>query len=110
MKLISWRNREWDIILDDSTPCKYIEDLIAPLIFKKKWISKRDKFFSLESKPFNEDSYYITYNIKSSYNEDNEELKFIMYLVEKAVDYINNLEVLLTGDEYDTEDDNEIPF
>lgn len=108
MKLINWRNCEWDIVLDDSTPCKYIEDLIAPLDYKKRWISKKDKLFSLESKP--EKSYYITYNIKASHNEDNEELKFIIYLVEKAVDYINNLEVLLIGDEYDTEDDNEIPF
>lgn len=110
MKLIKWLDKEWDIVLDTAEPCKYIEDLISPLEYRKTWSNRRDKFLILEHKPINPKDYFLTYNIKRDKNEDIGELKFIMYLVDKAVDYINNLEVLLTGDEYDTEDDNEIPF
>lgn len=105
MKLIKWVDKEWDIVLDTAEPCKYIEDLIAPLEYKKTWSNRRDKFLILEHKPINPKDYFLTYNIKRDKNEDIEELKFIMYLVDKAVDYINNLETLLIDDNIEEDGD-----
>lgn len=99
MKLIKWLDKEWDIVLDTAYPSKYIEDLIAPLYYRRTWSCRRDKFLILEHMPINPKDYFLTYNIKREKNEDIEELKFIIYLVDKAVDYINNLETIYNTDE-----------
>ena len=110
MQLVKWFDRVWDIELTEGEPCKYIEDLISPLKYKKKWIHKTDKYVQFHNKPSNIDNYKLIYTIKRVDNENKEEFDFIMYLIDKAIDYINNLEVLLEGGNYDMEDDNEIPF
>lgn len=98
MKLVKWLNKEYEIKLDNGEPSKYIEDLIAPLTYSKKWTHKKEKYISFDTKPFNLEKYQLTYNIKRKENEDIEELDFILYLIDKAVDYINNLETVLSSD------------
>lgn len=107
MKLVKWGNKEYEVKLDTGEPSKYIEDLIAPLTYTKKWIHKKEKYISFDTKPFNLEKYQLTYIIKRSYNEDMEELDFIIYLVEKAVDYINNLETVLNSDEEEEQPNDE---
>lgn len=99
MQLVKWFDRVWDIELTEGEPCKYIEDLISPLKYSKKWYHKVDKYLTFNSKPINVSKYRLTYTIKRIDNENNEELEFILYLVDKAVDYINNLETILVSDE-----------
>lgn len=98
MKVTNWNNKEWDIKLDEGEPSKYIEDLIAPLEYHRKWTHKTEKYLSFDNKPWAIEKYQLTYNIKRRENEDIDELDFIMYLVDKAVDYINNLETVLSSD------------
>lgn len=104
MKLVKWGSFEYEIILDNGEPSQYIEDLISPLVYTKYWQHDKEKYLSFEHKPYNIKNYHLVYKIKQKDNEDNQELKFIMFLVDKAVDYINNLEILLEGDEYENED------
>lgn len=109
MKLVSWLDREWDIICDDSYPCKYIEDLIAPLEYTRKWAMKTDKALKLDYQPPTSvlSKYQLTYTIKEKDNLDTKELKFIIFLVDKAIDYINNLELVLTSDEEEEQPNDE---
>ncbi len=101
MKLTNWYNREYDITIENGEPSKYLDDLLAPLTFRKRWQHKEIKVISRDEIPhkFERDKYDLIYNIKRSANEDKEEFDFIMYLVDKAVDYINNLETILISSE-----------
>lgn len=107
MKLVKWLNKEYEIKLDTGEPSKYIEDLIAPLTYSKKWIHKTEKYLRFDNKPRATEEYQLTYNIKRRENEDIDELDFIMYLVEKAVDYINNLETVLNSDKEEEQPNDE---
>lgn len=101
MKLTKWFNKEWDIEVDTGEPSRYIDDLLAPLKYRKRWQHKELQYIFRDEIPykFERENYKLTYNIKRKDNEDNIEFDFIIYLIDKAVDYINNLETVLVSDE-----------
>lgn len=108
MRLTNWYNRDYDIIIETGEPSKYLEDLLAPLTFRKRWQHKEFKTIFRDNIPhkFERDEYQLFYSIKRGNNEDKEEFDFIMYLVDKAVDYINNLETILISDEEEDQPNN----
>lgn len=97
--LTNWLDKEFDISIDSGEPCKYLELLLDDITYKKKWVLKENKYIILDNSPYNKDKYTLVYTIKEKDNKDNDEFKFIIYLIKQAIDYINNLELVYNSSE-----------
>lgn len=103
IKIVNWNNKEWDIKCDNCNSIHSLELVLQDIVYKKKYICRDNPYILLDNPPLycNKDKYYLSYNIKLRDNEDNPDFKFIIYLVNKTVDYINNLELVYQSDEDD---------
>lgn len=93
MRLVNWLDKDIDITLDNGYPSKVIEDLLSGYKYKKTWIHKDNKYIIHDLQPFNLDSYNLNYKFSRG-EEAIQDFKFVVYLLNKAVDYINNLNLV----------------
>lgn len=101
IRLIKWMNKEYDIIIDSGTPCEYIENLLKEIKYNRKWICKDNEYIILDSKPLVKEKYKLKYSIKRREDEDVDAFNFTLYLIDKAIDYINNLELVYNSSKED---------
>lgn len=99
--LTNWLDKEFDISIDSGEPCKYLELLLDDITYKKKWVLKENKYIILDNPPYNKDKYTLVYTIKKKDNKDNNDFKFVIYLIKQAIDYINNLELVYNSNKED---------
>lgn len=97
----SWLDKEYDITVSSSEPSKYIELLLTDLNYRRKWVLKEDKYIILDNEPINKNKYDLIYTIKKKDNKDDNDFKFVIYLIKQAIDYINNLELVYNSSKED---------
>lgn len=97
----SWLDKEYDITVSSSEPSKYIELLLTDLNYRRKWVLKDDKYIILDKEPINKNKYDLIYTIKKKDNKDDNDFKFVIYLIKQAIDYINNLELVYNSSKED---------
>lgn len=97
----SWLDKEYDITVSSGEPSKYIELLLTDLNYKRKWVLKENKYIILDKEPIDKNKYDLIYTIKKKDNKDDNDFKFVIYLIKQAIDYINNLEVVYNSSKED---------
>lgn len=97
----SWLDKEYDITVSSGEPSKYIELLLTDLNYRRKWILKENKYIILYKEPIDKNKYDFIYTIKKKDNKDDNDFKFVIYLVKQAIGYINNLEVVYNSSKED---------
>lgn len=97
----SWLDKEYDITVSSGEPSKYIELLLTDLNYRRKWVLKENKYIILDKEPINKNKYDLIYTIKKKDNKDDNDFKFVIYLIKQAIDYINNLELVYNGSKED---------
>lgn len=97
----SWLDKEYDITVSSGEPSKYIELLLTDLNYKRKWVLKENKYIILDKEPINKNKYDLIYTIKKKDNKDDNDFKFVIYLIKQAIDYINNLELVYNSSKED---------
>ena len=98
---ISWLDKEYDITVSSGEPSKYIELLLTDLNYRRKWILKENKYIILDKEPIDKNKYDLIYTIKKKDNKDDNDFKFVIYLIKQAIDYINNLELVYNSSKED---------
>lgn len=99
--LKSWFDKEYDITVSSGEPSKYIELLLTDLNYRRKWVLKENKYIILDKEPIDKNKYDLIYTIKKKDNKDNNDFKFVIYLIKQAIDYINNLELVYNSSKED---------
>ena len=97
----SWLDKEYDIMVSSGEPSKYIELLLTDLNYRRKWVLKENKYIILDKEPIDKNKYDLIYTIKKKDNKDDNDFKFVIYLIKQAIDYINNLELVYTSSKED---------
>lgn len=97
----SWLDKEYDITVSSGEPSKYIELLLTDLNHRRKWVLKENKYIILEKEPIDKNKYDLIYTIKKKDNKDDNDFKFVIYLIKQAIDYINNLELVYNSSKED---------
>ena len=97
----SWLDKEYDITVSSGEPSKYIELLLTDLNYRGKWVLKENKYIILDKEPIDKNKYDLIYTIKKKDNKDNNDFKFVIYLIKQAIDYINNLELVYNSSKED---------
>lgn len=97
----SWLDKEYDITVSSGEPSKYIELLLTDLNYRRKWVLKENKYIILDKEPIDKNKYDLIYTIKKKDNKDNNDFKFVIYLIKQAIDYINNLELVYNSSKED---------
>lgn len=97
----SWLDEEYDITVSSGEPSKYIELLLTDLNYRRKWVFKENKYIILDKEPIDKNKYDLIYTIKKKDNKDDNDFKFVIYLIKQAIDYINNLEVVYNSSKED---------
>ena len=90
----SWLGKEYDITVSSGEPSKYIELLLTDLNYRSKFVIKENKYIILDKEPIDKNKYDLIYTIKKKDNKDDNDFKFVIYLIKQAIDYINNLELV----------------
>lgn len=101
VRITNWLDKEYDITVSSGEPSKYIELLLTDLNYRRKWVLKENKYIILDKEPIDKNKYDLIYTLKKEDNEDVDEFKFIIFLVRRAVDYINNLELIYNNSKED---------
>lgn len=101
VRITDWLDEEYDITVSSGEPSKYIELLLTDLNYRREWVLKEDKYFILDKEPIDKNKYDLIYTVKKKDNEDVDEFKFIIFLVKRAIDYINNLELVYNSSKED---------
>lgn len=97
----SWLDKEYDITVSSGEPSKYIELLLTDLNYRRKWVLKENKYIILDKGPIDKNKYDLIYTIKKKDNKDDNDFKFVIYLIKQAIDYINNLELVYNSGKED---------
>lgn len=97
----SWLDKEYDITVSSGEPSKYIELLLTDLNHRRKWVLKENKYIILDKEPIDKNKYDLIYTIKKKDNKDDNDFKFVIYLIKQAIDYINNLELVYNSSKED---------
>lgn len=97
----SWLDKEYDITVSSGEPSKYIELLLTNLNYRRKWVLKENKYIILDKEPIDKNKYDLIYTIKKKDNKDDNDFKFVIYLIKQAIDYINNLELVYNSSKED---------
>ena len=97
----SWLDKEYDITVSSGEPSKYIELLLTDLNYRRKWVLKENKYIILDKEPIDKNKYDLIYTIKKKDNKDDNDFKFVIYLIKQAIDYINNLELVYNSSKED---------
>jgi hypothetical protein len=97
----SWLDKEYDITVSSGELSKYIELLLTDLNYRRKWVLKENKYIILDKEPIDKNKYDLIYTIKKKDNKDDNDFKFVIYLIKQAIDYINNLELVYNSSKED---------
>ena len=97
----SWLDKEYDITVSSGEPSKCIELLLTDLNYRRKWVLKENKYIILDKEPIDKNKYDLIYTIKKKDNKDDNDFKFVIYLIKQAIDYINNLELVYNSSKED---------
>lgn len=101
VRFTSWLDKEYDITVSSGEPSKYIELLLTDLNYRREWVLKEDKYIILDEEPIDKNNYDLIYTIKKKDNKDDNDFKFVIYLIKQAIDYINNLELVYNSSKED---------
>lgn len=101
VRFTSWLDKEYDITVSSGEPSKYIELLLTDLNYRREWVLKEDKYIILDEEPIDKYNYDLIYTIKKKDNKDDNDFKFVIYLIKQAIDYINNLELVYNNSKED---------
>lgn len=101
VRFTSWSDKEYDITVSSGEPSKYIELLLTDLNYRREWALKENTYISLGEEPIDKYNYDLIYTIKKKDNKDDNDFKFVIYLIKQAIDYINNLELVYNSSKED---------